>query len=234
MSWWYHKRGGLCRPLPGGPYLPRVFEDPTCPAAVNWSDIGGLPATFPPDAHTHPWSDIEDPPECFEPCSHTHSTTDLIDVLDVPLLEPDYSPLTDPGGLVLYPPATLTTALARKVNKGREIKTAGSLTGGGDLSADRTLSLVNDSATPGPDKQYSTDGSGVRGWFSKVVPRFTFSQSLPLATWTITHNLGFRPRVAVDNLAGQAIMGDVRAIGGGLTQLEIRFGGPVAGIAYLG
>jgi hypothetical protein len=46
----------------------------------------------------------------------------------------------------------------------RQIATADSLTGGGDLSADRTLSLVNDVASPGPNKVYGTDGSGNRTW----------------------------------------------------------------------
>lgn len=46
----------------------------------------------------------------------------------------------------------------------RSISTQHSLTGGGNLSADRTLSLVNDSASPGNNKVYGTDGSGVRGW----------------------------------------------------------------------
>lgn len=50
------------------------------------------------------------------------------------------------------------------VASSRQILTSNSLTGGGDLSADRTLSLVNDTASPGANKVYGTDGSGVRGW----------------------------------------------------------------------
>lgn len=46
----------------------------------------------------------------------------------------------------------------------RSIATTHSLTGGGDLGSDRTLSLVNDTASPGNNKVYGTDGSGVRGW----------------------------------------------------------------------
>jgi len=232
MSWWYHKRGGLCRPLPGGPYLPRVFEDPTCPAAVNWSDIGGLPATFPPDAHTHPWSDIEDPPECFEPCSHTHDQIDITGLIGDPLLEPDLSILVDQSGNILYAPTTLQQELDKAVSVTREIRTTGSLTGGGDLSVDRTLSLVNDQISPGPGRHYATDGAGAKGWQIIASNRFTFAQASPLKTWVINHNLGFRPRVAIDNLAGQAVMGDVFATG--INSIEIRFGAPVAGVAYLG
>jgi hypothetical protein len=47
----------------------------------------------------------------------------------------------------------------------RQVNTSGSLTGGGDLTANRTLSLVNDNATPGNTKYYGTDGSGTKGWY---------------------------------------------------------------------
>lgn len=39
-----------------------------------------------------------------------------------------------------------------------------SIVTGGDLSADRTFSLVNDSASPGNNKAYGTDASGTRGF----------------------------------------------------------------------
>lgn len=47
----------------------------------------------------------------------------------------------------------------------RQINTLHSLTGGGDLTADRTITLVNDVATPGTRKFYGTDINGVRGWY---------------------------------------------------------------------
>jgi hypothetical protein len=50
------------------------------------------------------------------------------------------------------------------VQPGRGVATQHSLTGGGNLSADRTLNLVGDVASPGNNKFYGTDGSGVRGW----------------------------------------------------------------------
>lgn len=46
----------------------------------------------------------------------------------------------------------------------RQVATQHSLTGGGNLTADRTLSLVNDTASPGANKVYGTNASGVRGW----------------------------------------------------------------------
>ena len=171
-------------------------------------------------------------PECFPPCDHTHGQGDIVGILGAPLREPDLSFLTDPSGRVLYPPTSLQAELDRAVSEAREIKTAGSLTGGGDLSEDRTLSLVNDQTSPGPSRHYATDGAGVKGWRVIATSRLTFSQASPAATWVVVHNLGFRPRVAVDNLAGQAIMGDVIATG--INSIEIRFGAPVAGVAYLG
>lgn len=44
------------------------------------------------------------------------------------------------------------------------IATAASLSGGGNLSASRTLQLVNDQTTPGHGKVYGTGISGTKGW----------------------------------------------------------------------
>lgn len=46
----------------------------------------------------------------------------------------------------------------------RQVATENSLAGGGDLTADRTLSLVGDAASPGNTKYYGTDGSGTKGF----------------------------------------------------------------------
>ena len=48
----------------------------------------------------------------------------------------------------------------------RNVSTSGSLTGGGALSADLTLTLTNDSVTPGASKYYGTDSGGVKGFFA--------------------------------------------------------------------
>ncbi len=42
-----------------------------------------------------------------------------------------------------------------------------SITGGGDLTADRNISLVNDAASPGINKLYGTDGAGTKGWYDQ-------------------------------------------------------------------
>lgn len=60
--------------------------------------------------------------------------------------------------------AVLNTSLF--VPNSRLISTAGSLTGGGDLTANRTLQLVGDNATPGASTYYGTDGSGTKGFYA--------------------------------------------------------------------
>ncbi len=70
----------------------------------------------------------------------------------------------------LQAPSTLGTSGSTVVPIGRQILTVHSIQGGGDLSADRTLSLVGDTALPGNNKFYGTDGSGTRGWFTSTVP----------------------------------------------------------------
>lgn len=64
-----------------------------------------------------------------------------------------------------YPNPTVP-GLAGKADSSVTVSTSASLTGGGNLSSDRTLSLVNDSAAPGNSRYYGTDGSGVKGFFS--------------------------------------------------------------------
>lgn len=57
---------------------------------------------------------------------------------------------------------------ARIVNstpQARNINTVNSLAGGGDLTQDRSLQLVNDTSAPGNTKYYGTNSSGVKGWF---------------------------------------------------------------------
>lgn len=46
----------------------------------------------------------------------------------------------------------------------RVVQGSHSIQGGGKLSEDINLTLVNDSSTPGEDKYYGTDDNGVKGW----------------------------------------------------------------------
>lgn len=72
----------------------------------------------------------------------------------------------------------------------RNVLTQHSLTGGGDLSADRTLSLVNDSATPGALKVYGTDAGGVKGWFDATPASHTHSAADIISGTMATARLG--------------------------------------------
>jgi hypothetical protein len=79
----------------------------------------------------------------------------------VAYLVANYYPLSsNPAGYITI------SALANYVQNSRAVNTSGSLTGGGNLSADRTLQLVNDSASPGNTRYYGTDGSGNKGFFT--------------------------------------------------------------------
>lgn len=65
------------------------------------------------------------------------------------------------------PVSTATqTALNAKANSSITVTGTTSLTGGGDLTTNRTLSLVNDSASPGNSQYYGTDGAGTKGYFT--------------------------------------------------------------------
>lgn len=48
----------------------------------------------------------------------------------------------------------------------RAVNTSGSLTGGGNLSADRTIGLVGDVAAPGNSFYYGTNSTGVKGFYA--------------------------------------------------------------------
>lgn len=69
----------------------------------------------------------------------------------------------DLGGTAALP---TVPGLAGKASTATTITGATSLTGGGSLAANRTLSLVNDAATPGNTFYYGTNGSGVKGFYA--------------------------------------------------------------------
>lgn len=66
--------------------------------------------------------------------------------------------------------AIYTPSLTGYVPTSRHVDTQYSLTGGGDLTANRTLNLVNDAASPGANVRYATDASGTRGWLPDPQP----------------------------------------------------------------
>lgn len=63
------------------------------------------------------------------------------------------------------PVSTATqTALDGKVDDTLSVSGADSITGGGALSTDRSLSLVGDAAAPGNNQYYGTNGTGTKGY----------------------------------------------------------------------
>ncbi len=67
------------------------------------------------------------------------------------------------------PVSTATqTALDAKADETITVSGGTSLTGGGDLTANRTLTLLNDASTPGNSRYYGTDGTGTKGYH--VIP----------------------------------------------------------------
>jgi len=73
-----------------------------------------------------------------------------------------------PGDDLVIDSLEASTELTRNsidvVDENRQVATQNSLQGGGDLSADRTISLVGDSLAPGNLYYYGTDGTGVKGF----------------------------------------------------------------------
>jgi hypothetical protein len=65
----------------------------------------------------------------------------------------------------LWKNKTIATALGfTPVTDARDLSGAKSISGGGDLTANRTFELVNDETSPTARKFYSTNGSAARGW----------------------------------------------------------------------
>lgn len=95
--------------------------------------------------------------------------------------------------------SSLATTVAGKVDATRQVATTNSLTGGGDLSANRTLQLVNDSSSPGNTKLYGTNGAGVRGWYDQ--PSSSAAGFASQRTATTTGNITNSDRNGVVYLA---------------------------------
>ncbi|MEU2111513.1 tail fiber domain-containing protein [Streptomyces sp. NPDC019507] len=46
-------------------------------SSVDWANLSGKPATFPPSTHAHVWADIADRPTSLPPSTHTHDWTQV-------------------------------------------------------------------------------------------------------------------------------------------------------------
>lgn len=61
--------------------------------------------------------------------------------------------------------------------------------------------------------------------------KYIFTQNTPVASWTITHNLGHYPAVTVVDSAGSVVIGDI--IYNSNNQVTVNFSAGFAGAAYL-
>lgn len=135
------------------------------------ADIGGLSLIledYAPAAHTHGTADIDGLTAALAAkaaAAHTHeisAISGLGDALDSRAPLSHAHAITDVTGL--------ESALDAKAATSRSIGAAGSLSGGGDLSADRSFALSGDETSPGADKYYGTNGAGAKGFHPLPTP----------------------------------------------------------------
>jgi hypothetical protein len=81
------------------------------------------------------------------------------------------------------------------------------------------LWVDTDAVTPPPEP----GGGGI--------PNYVHHQTVPAATWTISHNLGWYPNVTVFDSAGATVEGDITQVN--TNQMTILFSGAFTGVAYL-
>lgn len=106
-------------------------------------------------------------------------------------------------------PVNSPTTTAPGVPSSRAVNTINSITGGGNLSADRTLSLVGDAASPGGNKFYGTDSIGTKGWQASPrapnwVPRLGYWTTPGTYNWTVPGNV---TRVKVTIVGNKGYLG---------------------------
>ena len=131
-------------------------------SSADISDIDDLLQTRAEVEHTHALDDVEGLSAALSTkaaAAHSHSTADITGL----------GALLDGKAGVSHSHAIgsvtgLQDALDAKAPASRSIATSGSLSGGGDLGANRTFSLNGDDASPGNGKYYGTDSGGVKGF----------------------------------------------------------------------
>ncbi|CAG5072881.1 hypothetical protein DYBT9623_04421 [Dyadobacter sp. CECT 9623] len=69
-----------------------------------------------------------------------------------------------------YTRAYLDSEIGLRAYNGISITGQVSLSGGGTLSSNRTITLLNDSENPGANKLYGTNGAGTKGWHNQPSP----------------------------------------------------------------
>ena len=100
------------------------------------------------------------------------------------------------------------------------------LDGEGGFEIDTRKLKIGDGATAWNDLAYYSTGSGSGGFAAYV-----HTQSAPSTTWTINHNLGYRPSVELINSGSQEIDGDISHPT--INQTVVLLSPPTAGLARL-
>lgn len=88
---------------------------------------------------------------------------------------------------------------------GRYVYSSGSITGGGNLSADRTFSLVNDSTSPGNSMYYGTNSIGTKGFYS--LPSSS-GMVYPSAGISISTGSAWNTSITIPNSTSMFLRGD--------------------------
>jgi hypothetical protein len=98
------------------------------------------------------------------------------------------------------------------------------------LSEDSPITLVvSERGDPGPRGLQGI--RGVPGAAGSAPQSYEHTQASAASTWLITHNLGYRPNVAVVDSGESLIEGDVTYLS--VNQVSVEFAFPFSGNAYL-
>jgi hypothetical protein len=87
-------------------------------------------------------------------------------------------------------------------------------------------------ASSGPQgPKGETGAAGANGTNGINGGNFTFEQQTPSASWSITHNLGYRPAVTVQDYGKIILEGELNHITA--NNLTVKFSEAISGYAYL-
>lgn len=76
----------------------------------------------------------------------------------------------------------------------------------------------------------STIGADIKDLYTKVDKTLRINQQVPLAVWTLAHNLGKNPSVTVIDSAGEEVYGSVNH--DSVNQVTITFNAAFSGSAF--
>lgn len=132
--------------------------------------------------------------------------------------------------------ATATATPATSTDVSEQIKTAlAEAIASINNQIDSALSSVNSkiSQIEASITNTNSNGSLTEGDVRQIIrdSHYIYSQGVPSAVWTITHNLGWHPQVAVVDSMGNLVNGDV--VYTSENELRVTFYSPFSGKAYL-